>query len=81
MIYEIPFTYPKYCSPGEIFQLLGKYDIGISAQTSWSSLPGEYLVKGLMPDLISFFRELDGPGQSFAVEEFKEYVMENNQNM
>jgi hypothetical protein len=74
MIYEIPFAYPSDTPVSEVFNLLKKFSIEISAQTSWSPHPGEFLIEGTMENLIGFHRELDGPGQSFPVDEFKEYV-------
>ena len=78
MIYEIPFSYPGNTPVLEVYKLLEKYNIEINAQTSWSDLPGEFLIEGTMENLIGFHRELDGPGQSFPVMEFEEYVRENN---
>ena len=78
MIYEIPFAYPENTPVVEVLNLLKKHDIEINAQTSWSDLPGEFLIEGTMENLIGFHRELDGPGQSFPVMEFQEYVREND---
>jgi len=75
--YEIPFVYPQDVQVIEIYKLLKKHNIEIEAQTSWSPLPGEFLITGTMENLISFNCELDGPGQSFPVDEFKEYVLDN----
>ncbi len=74
MIYEIPFAYPSDTPVTEVFNLLKKFSIGINAQASWSPHPGEFFIEGTMENLIEFHRELDGPAQSFPVDEFKEYV-------
>ena len=79
--YEIPFTYPEDIDAIEVVNLLKQHSVEICAQTSWSPLPGDFLVEGTMENLIKFFRDLDGPAQSFPVDEFKEYVLENNQNV
>jgi len=74
--YIIPFTYPEDMEAVHLCDLLRKHNIDIGARTSYTN--NEYLIKGTMENLISFFRELDGPAQSFPVDEFKEYVQENN---
>lgn len=74
MIYEIPFAYPSDTPVSEVFNLLKKFSIEISAQTSWSPHPGEFLIEGTLDQLIRFHRELDNTEQSFPVDEFEEYV-------
>ena len=73
--YIIPFRMPKDTTAAEVCDLLKKHNIYIGAQTSYEH--DEFLVKGSMENLISFFEELDGPAQSFNEEEFKDYVYEN----
>ena len=72
--YTIPFSYPQDISAVYVANLLKWHNINIEAQTSWSPLPGEYLITGRMDDLVSFSCMLDGPGQSFPIDEFKEFV-------
>jgi hypothetical protein len=66
---------PKDMTAVEVCGLLKKHNIDIGAQTSY--VYDEFLVKGTMENLTSFFEELDGPAQSFNVEEFEDYVYEN----
>ena len=78
MLYEIPFSYPEDTPVLEVIELLKKHNVEINAQTSWSNLPGEFLITGTIENLAEFHRELDGPAQSFPITEFKEFVLENN---
>ena len=71
----IPFRMPEDITAVEVCGLLKKHNIYIGAQTSYVN--DEFLIKGTMENLIKFFEELDGPGQSFNVEEFEDYVYEN----
>jgi hypothetical protein len=73
--YIIPFTFGKDMNAVEVCELLKKHNIYIGAQTSYVN--NEYLIKGTMENLIKFFMDLDGPAQSFNVEEFEDYVYEN----
>ena len=68
----IPFRMPEDITAVEVCDLLKKHSIDIGAQTSYVN--DEFLIKGTMENLIKFFMDLDGPAQSFSVEEFKDYV-------
>ena len=74
--YVIPFTYPEDMKAVELCGMLKAHNIDIGARTSYTN--NEYLIKGTMENLIEFFIELDGPAQSFDVDEFVHYVEENN---
>ena len=76
MKYTIPFTMPMDMTAVEVCDLLKKHNIRIGAQLSYVN--DEFLIQGTMENLIKFFEELDGPGQSFPISEFKEYVRQNN---
>ena len=78
MSLEFPFTYPKDIPAAEVIDLLAKHEVEIDAQTSWCPWPGEFIVTGNHKDLIDFFTEIDGPGQSFPIDEFNEMLAEYN---
>ena len=75
MIYEIPFAYPSDRPAVEVANLIKKHSIDINAQTSWSTLPGEYIIEGTMENLTNFLAELES---HYPAEQFKDYVIENN---
>ena len=68
----IPFRMPEDITAAEVCDLLKKHNIYIGAQTSYVN--DEFLIRGTMENLIKFFMDLDGPAQSFSVEEFEDYV-------
>ncbi len=72
--FVIPFRMPKDVTAAHVCNVTKKHNIYIGAQTSYVN--NEFLIKGTMENLIKFFMELDGPAQSFNVEEFEDYVYE-----
>jgi len=78
LVYELPFDYPEDADRKEIVGLAVARNIEIDAQTSWNKWPGEYIVTGTFDDLVEFFQDIDGPAQSFPIDEFREFVAEYN---
>ena len=76
--YELPFDYPEDGDRLEVIKIAEKHSIEIDAQTSWNEWPGEFIVAGTFPNLVEFFQELDGPAQSFPVDELWDEVMHYN---
>ncbi len=76
--YELPFDYPEDVDRQEIIALAETHNIDIDAQTSWNTWPGEFIVTGTFPDLVEFFHAIDGPAQSFPVDELWDDVMQYN---
>jgi len=79
MIYTIPFQYPTELPVTDLRDLLQKYSVKLEYDFE-APHDGDtfHKVTGTMENLIGFHRDIDGPGQSFPVMEFKEYVRENN---
>jgi len=69
-IYVIPFEQPKDMSVEAFCKLIEKHDINIGKRIAEST----YLIGGTKENLIEFCREVDGPGQSFPVDEFSEWI-------
>ena len=81
MKYEVPFTYPEDLGFLELSKMLIANNLTMhpSKHQIDNGLPrniGEYLVTGTQENLISFFREVDGPGQSFPVTEFITFIQD-----
>ena len=81
MKYEVPFTYTEDLDILELSEMLKANNLTIHPSNDQieNSLPrsvAEYLITGTQDNLISFFREIDGPGQSFPVTEFVEYIQD-----
>jgi hypothetical protein len=81
MIYEVPFTYPAGLSLLTLNRMLTINSLTIhpSSDQLDNGLPrnvGRYFITGTQENLISFFREIDGPSQSFPVAEFVEYIQD-----
>ena len=79
MIYTIPFKYPAELPATDLRDLLQKYSVKLEYDFE-APHDGDtfHKVTGTMVDLINFHRDIDGPGQSFPVDEFKQYVLELN---
>ncbi len=79
MIYTIPFQYPAELPVTDLRDLLVLHSVKIEEDFE-APHDGDtfHKVTGTMENLIGFHRDIDGPGQSFPVMEFKEYVRENN---
>ena len=78
MIYTIPFQYPKVLPVTDLRDLLNEHSVKLEYDFE-APHDGDtfHKVTGTLDDLIGFHRDLGGPGQSFPVDEFKEYVEEN----
>jgi hypothetical protein len=76
-IYKLPFQYPKDFPVTQLRDLLVKYSVklGYDFDVDFDD-PVKHTVTGTLDDLIGFHREIDGPGQSFPVDEFKEWASE-----
>tara|TARA_A100001011_G_C14144331_1_gene771162 strand:+ start:424 stop:669 length:246 start_codon:yes stop_codon:yes gene_type:complete len=77
MIYTIPFQYPAELPVTELRDLLNEHSVKLEYDFE-APHDGDtfHKVTGTMKNLIGFHRDIDGPGQSFPVDEFKEYVEE-----
>jgi len=77
MIYTIPLQYPSDLPVTELRDLLNEHSVRLEYNFDADfDDPVKHIVSGTLDDLIGFHRDLDGPGQSFPVDEFKEYVEE-----
>ena len=79
MIYTIPFQYPKELPVTDLRDLLREHSVKLEFDFEADhDDPFNHKVSGTLENLINFHRGIDGPGQSFPVMEFEEYVRENN---
>ena len=77
-LYRIPFQYPTDLQVTELRDLLNEHSVKLEYNFDADfDDPVKHIVSGTLESLISFHRDLDGPGQSFPVDEFKEYVEEH----
>ena len=77
MIYKLPFQYPTDLPVTELRDLLNKHSVKLEFNFDADfDDPENHILTGTLEQLIGFHRDLDGPGQSFPVDEFKEYVQE-----
>jgi len=79
MIYTIPFKYPSEMPAVWLKRLLSSHRIKLEYDFE-APHDGDtfHKVTGTLENLINFHRDIDGPGQSFPVDEFKEFAEENN---
>ena len=79
MIYTIPFQYPTELPVTDLRDLIIVHDVKLEYDFE-APHDGDtfHKVTGTLENLINFHRDIDGPGQSFPVDEFKEFVEENN---
>ena len=79
MIYTIPFRYPAELPVTDLRDLIIVHDVKLEYDFE-APHDGDtfHKVTGTLENLINFHRDIDGPGQSFPVMEFEEYVRENN---
>ena len=77
MLYKLPFQYPSDLPVTELRDLLNEHSVKLEYNFDADfDDPENHTLTGTLEDLIGFHRDLDGPGQSFPVDEFKEYVEE-----
>ena len=82
MIYTIPFQYPKELPVTDLRDLLREHSVKLEFDFEADhDDPFNHKVSGTLENLINFHRDIDGPGQSFPVLEFTEFVEENNMNV
>ena len=82
MIYTIPFQYPKELPVTDLRDLLREHSVKLEFDFEADhDDPFNHKVSGTLENLINFHRDIDGPGQSFPVIEFTEFVKENNMNV
>ena len=79
MIYTVPFQYPADFPATDLRDLIIVHDVKLEYDFE-APHDGDtfHKVTGTLENLINFHRDIDGPGQSFPVDEFKEFVEENN---
>ena len=71
-LYRVPLNVqPQVVKAFELVELIERHDITID-----NPAENEFFVTGTQDVLTSFFRQLDGPGQSFPVSEFVDYIQE-----
>jgi len=77
MIYKLPFQYPTDLPVTELRDLLNKHSVKLEYNFDADfDDPENHILIGTLEQLIGFHRDLDGPGQSFPVDEFREYIQE-----
>ena len=77
MLYRLPFQYPSDLPVTELRDLLNVHSVKLEYNFDADfDDPVKHILTGTLDQLISFHRDLDGPGQSFPVDEFKEHVEE-----
>ena len=82
MIYTIPFQFPTDIPVTWLKGLLASHQIKLEYNFEADhDDPFNHKVTGTLEDLINFHRDIDGPGQSFPVDEFKEFAEENNMHV
>ena len=82
MIYTIPFQFPTEIPVTWLKGLLASHRIKLEYDFEADhDDPFNHKVTGTLEDLINFHRDIDGPGQSFPVDEFTEFVKEANMNV
>ena len=64
-LYELPYSYEDLTWQ-DIDEIAQNHDVIVDHDSS--------SVTGTMDELVSFFCDLDGPGQSFPIDEFKEWA-------
>ena len=75
MLYKLPFQYPTDIQVTELRDLLTEHSVKLEYNFDADfDDPQNHTVTGTLQNLIGFHRDLDGPGQSFPVDEFKEWV-------
>ena len=82
MIYTIPFQYPADFPVTDLRDLIIVHDVKLEYDFE-APHDGDtfHKVTGTLENLINFHRDIDGPGQSFPVDEFKEFAEENNMHV
>ena len=77
MKYKIPFQYPSDLQVTELRDLLNKHAVKLEYNFDADfDDPENHTLTGSVDELIGFHRDLDGPGQSFPVSEFVDYIQE-----
>ena len=77
MKYKIPFQYPSDLQATELRDLLNKHTVKLEYNFDADfDDPENHTLTGTADELIGFHRDLDGPGQSFPVSEFVDYIQE-----
>ena len=77
MKYKIPFQYPSDLQVTELRDLLNKHAVKLEYNFDADfDDPENHTLTGTADELIGFHRDLDGPGQSFPVSEFVDYIQE-----
>ena len=79
MIYTVPFQYPAELPVTDLRDLIIVHDVKLEYDFE-APHDGDtfHKVTGTLENLINFHRDIDGPGQSFPVDEFREFAEENN---
>ena len=71
-LYRVPLNVdPQEVKAFELVEIIERHDITID-----NPAEDEFFVTGTQDVLASFFRQLDGPGQSFAITEFVEFIQD-----
>ena len=82
MIYTIPFQYPTELPVTDLRDLLKEHSVKLEYDFEADhDDPFNHKVTGTLENLTNFHRDIDGPGQSFPVDEFTEFVKETNMNV
>ncbi len=71
-LYRVPLNVdPQEVKAFELVEIIERHDITID-----NPAEDEFFVTGTQDVLTSFFRQLDGPGQSFPITEFAEFIQD-----
>jgi len=75
MLYKLPFQYPTDIQVTELRDLLTEHSVKLEENFNADFDDSQqHTITGTLQSLIGFHRDLDGPGQSFPVDEFKEWA-------
>ena len=71
-LYRVPLDIdPQEVKAFELVEIIERHDIKIDNKTE-----DEFFVTGTQDVLTSFFKQLNGPGQSFPITEFVEFIQD-----
>jgi hypothetical protein len=74
-LYQVPFEYPSDLPVTELRDLLNNHSVKLEYDfTEDIDVFNNHTVTGTLEDLTGFFQALDGPAQSFPIDEFQEWA-------
>ena len=77
MLYKLPLEYPSDLPVTELRDLLNKHSVKLEYNFDADfDDPENHTLTGTEDSLANFFSDMDGPGQSFPIVEFLEYIQD-----